>query len=201
MRLKQDKILKRNLKLLYNCSKIQEIRLRSLNSEAISYLHYLDSKEGKPFRTQLENLMAEMFEQRGEAPLVVTSSSDLIGFEPDKDAIPERFKKDYKRHMEVSNNIDSLSDLDQQLEELQKLQHLAKTSSNGTENLNKFMFSQENSPRFQAFCKHIDNTPSSILNIEHFHLAIDVARKNNLYSPKFKSRLRATLPKPIFRIM
>lgn len=196
MRLTQDKSLARNLRLLHSCSKIEEIYLRSLDNAATNYVKYLDSKEGKPFRRYLEHAIDEMFESRGDNPIVIESTPELLGFLPDKNLVPAKYMKDFEIHRDIHAHLDDLRDLDMQLAEHKKLQQLAKASTNGTGKLLGFMHSENNSERFQHFSKKMRVHSPSTINFKHFQLAMDVAQKNGLYTPEFRKKLRSTLPKP-----
>lgn len=196
MRLKQDKTLDRNLALLFNCSKIEEIYLHSLQSEVDAYVQYLDSKQGKPFKIIVERLRKEHFEKHGHIAPEIESTEQLLQFLPKEHLVPVGFKKDFEKYKHILMNTCKLVDMNEQLAQHHHLQNLARHSRNGTKELVKFMSSKENSLEFQQFCEYMQQHPASIINFKYSQRSADIAKKNHFYTPEFRDKLSSTLQKP-----
>lgn len=197
MRLKHDKKLKNNLKLLRTCSKIEEIHLKAMENEIEKYKRYLETtSRGISFRTHLENLYYTDFERSGLAAPEILSTDDLLRYLPDKSqTIPKIFERDYKRHKDVFEHQPDIDLLEDQLQEHRTLQELTKASEYSTQDLVDFMESPERTPNFASFCQDAQKHSGLFLNLKYKHKAAYIARKNQLYTKAFREDLAKTLPR------
>lgn len=201
MRLTQDKTLKRNLRLLHACSKIEEIRLSALENERNKYLRYLKSPKGFAFKTHLINVYEKSCQMDGIAPVVIEREEELLNFLPDKRlAIPKMFERDYKRHKHVFDHLPDLQDKDQQVKEHHKLQYLATRSQDSTLELIEFMNDPSRSLNFKDFAQFTKKHSPAYVRSIYFKHAIDIATKNKFYTKKFRQDLKKTLPKPTLHL-